>query len=114
MSLELKVCSWCEWVSVAADLIGFCGALALAYPFFRGQPPRDYFNLLTQIPVPDQEDAAVIERVRRTILKDIAGNLHREYRAAYLGAFSIAVAFLMELISGFHPLLRYLPFLGGS
>jgi len=114
MSLELKVCSWCERVSIAADLTGFGGALLLAYPFFRGQPPRDNLNLLTQIPVPDEEDAAVIERVRRTILKDIMSNLHREYRAAYLGAFAIAVAFLMKFISGFHPLLRYLPFLGGS
>jgi hypothetical protein len=85
MSLELKVCSWCEWVSIAADLTGFFGALALAYPFFKGQPPRDNLNLLTQIPVPDKEDAAVIERVRRTILEDIAGSLHREYRVAYLG-----------------------------
>jgi hypothetical protein len=114
MSLELKVCSWCEWVSVAADLIGFCGALALAYPFFRGQPPRDTLNLLTQISIPDKEDSAVIERVRRTILADIVSNLHREYRAAYLGAFAIALAFLMKLISGLHPLLRYLPFLGGT
>jgi hypothetical protein len=113
MSLELKVCSWCEGVSVAADLIGFLGALALAYPFFRGQWPRDTLNLLNQVSVPDKQDAAAVERVRRTILQDIVNNLHREYRAAYLGAFAIAVAFLMKLISGFHPLLEHFPFFGG-
>jgi hypothetical protein len=93
------VCSWCERVSVAADLIGFCGALALAYPFLKGQPPRDSLNLLIHVSVPDKNDAAVIERVRRTILEDIARNLHSEYKAAYLGAFAIAVAFLMKFIS---------------
>jgi hypothetical protein len=114
MSLEFKVCSWCEWVSIAADLIGLFGALALAYPFLKGQWPRDIFSLLSQMPVPDKEDAAAIEKARRTILEDIVSNLHREYRAAYLGAFAIALAFFMKLISGIHPFLRYLPFLGGS
>jgi hypothetical protein len=93
------VCSWCERVSVAADLVGFFGAMALAYPFFMGQPPRDNLNLLVHVSVPDKDDAAVIEQVRRTILEEIVKNLQGEYRAAYLGAFAIAVAFLMKFIS---------------
>jgi|SRR6476661_6714670 hypothetical protein len=97
--MSSDVCSWCERVSVAADLIGFLGALALAYPFLRGQRPRDNLNLLVQVAVPDKDDAPVIERVRRTILQDIARNLHREYTAGYLGAFAIAAAFLMKLVS---------------
>jgi hypothetical protein len=97
--MSSAVCSWCEPVSVAADLVGFFGALALAYPFFVGQPPRDNLNLLVHISVPDKDDAAAIEQVRRTVLEEIVKNLHSEYRAAYLGAAAIAVAFLMKFIS---------------
>lgn len=73
--------------------------MALAYPFFMGQPPRDNLNLLVHVSVPDKDDAAVIKQVRRTILEEIVKNLQGEYRAAYLGAFAIAVAFLMKFIS---------------
>jgi hypothetical protein len=97
--MSSAVCSWCERVSITADLVGFLGALALAYPFLVGQPPRDSLDIPVHMDVPDKDDAIVVQQVRQTVMRQIVRNLQREYRAAWLGALAIAAAFMMKFIS---------------
>jgi hypothetical protein len=66
----------------------------LAFPFFAGQRVRDMLLLLSRMQIPDEQDRAVIEEHVREIRRDVANNMGREYRVAWIGALLIAVAFI--------------------
>jgi hypothetical protein len=92
-------CSWCEKVSICADLIGFLGGLALAFPFLVGQPTRDRLDNLARLNIPKNEDALAIGKLRQALLRSVVKSIPVEYGLAWIGAIGIAAAFLLKFIS---------------
>ena len=85
--------------SSIADLIGFAGAISLAVPFLRGQPPRNTLTLADHIAVPDTEDAAALNLAKAEIVKNVAQMIRSEYAFAWGGALAIASAFILKFIT---------------
>ena len=94
--MEDAVCRWCEYLATFADLIGFVGALFLAYPFFRSQKLRDRVLAIDTSHIPDPKDAALFAAARKEIIAEILNTVRKEYRAARIGAALIAHARLLE------------------
>lgn len=94
MPLPHEACTWCEPLSAICDLIGFAGALALAYPFLAGQHVRDVLILLSQVRIPHDEDRAELAVDIRELTDRVANNMAFEYRVAWIGALLIALAFI--------------------
>lgn len=92
-------CEWCEYASIFAELVGFVGAAFLAFPFLRSQRPRDEAAAIEPGRATDPEDAAEFKAAKAEITRDILNNVFREYRAAWVGAVLIAIAFGGKLIS---------------
>jgi hypothetical protein len=83
-----------EIAAIAADLLGFVGALLLAVPFFVGQEPRDSVLLALARRSPD---ATVFDHITQRHVQHIASHWHWEIRAAKVGTALIALAFMIKL-----------------
>ena len=92
-------CWWCDYLSTFADLIGFVGAIFLAYPFLRGQRVRDQSLAVDVSRVPDPEDAALFAAAKHQLIREILASVSAEYRAAWIGATLIALAFVGRFVS---------------
>jgi hypothetical protein len=86
-----------EIAAIAADLLGFAGALLLTVPLFVGQEPRDSVLLALARRSPD---AATFDQSTQRHVQHIASNWHWEIRAARSGTVLIALAFLVKIAVG--------------
>jgi hypothetical protein len=92
-------CGWCDYVATLADLVGFIGALFLAYPFLFGQRVRDEAWAVQTVQAGDPLDAAEFNRAANELRQEILNGARREYRAAWIGALLVAGAFIGRFIS---------------
>ena len=65
----------------------------------RSQRPRDEAAAIEPGRATDPEDAAEFKAAKAEITRDILNNVFREYRAVWIGAVLIAIAFGGKLIS---------------
>jgi hypothetical protein len=93
------VCCWCEYLSTFADLIGFVGALFLAYPFFSSQKLRDQALAIDTSRIPDPNDAVLFAAAKQHLIGEILTAVRTEYWAARIGAVLIACAFIGRFVS---------------
>jgi hypothetical protein len=92
-------CGWCEYVATCADLVGFIGALFLAYPFLFGQRVRDEASAVEAVKTRDPLDQAEFAQTAMELRREILNRVRREYRAAWIGALLIAGAFVGKFVS---------------
>jgi hypothetical protein len=92
-------CNWCENASRISDLIGFVGALFLAYPFLTGQSSRDTALLLTDMMIANRDDKKVIDVTKVNIDQDISKKSRQELKLAWMGAGLIALAFISKFVA---------------
>jgi hypothetical protein len=94
---------WYEYLSIAADLIGFVGAVLLSYPFLGGQRSRDEWLAIDPERASTLEDRAALREARSDLTREILNRVHMEYYAAWIGAILIAIAFIGKALSAALP-----------
>jgi len=92
-------CSWCEWVSVAADLVGVIGGLLLAWTFLVARRQRDAVMILGGAISPDPRNEAEFKQALSDLRREVLNHLRRRYTTVQVGAWMVAGAFFMRFIS---------------
>jgi hypothetical protein len=77
---------WYEYAALVSDLIGFVGALLLAWPFYNTQSRRDKLIALDAIEVSDERTATRIREARQAVALAILNAAQGDYTAGLWGA----------------------------
>jgi hypothetical protein len=95
-------CSWCEWVSVAADLVGVIGGLLLAWAFLAGRRQKDALAIFGRATSPAPRNEAEFTQALSELRREVVSHLARRYTTVQVGAWMIAGAFFMRIISAIY------------
>lgn len=93
--------STAEWLSWASDILGFLGALGLAWPFLRRQRDRDDLLSALLLDAPDPADMKIFRESIKETAHRVLATADRDYRVGILSAFLVAVAFMAKLMFGY-------------
>jgi len=99
MDVSFASCNWCEWVSVAADLIGVIGGSLLAWAFLKGRRQRDALTVFGRTPSLDPQTAAELRQALSDLRREVVNHLARRYTTVQVGAWMIAGAFFTRIIT---------------